>query len=148
MDHEDFSSRAESPTVNSSERPRQTDAQRDLERERQRQAAEREFQRQEMRDRELQREIERERQRERNRDSSAEGRQATGVGLVIGNQLANPDPVSILCLYLIQFFTIILNITIFSAEFSRRNGAQERENNALVPSAKTTTGGVKGTQRG
>ncbi|XP_033208972.1 patronin isoform X3 [Belonocnema kinseyi] len=95
LEHEDFPSRAESPPVNSSERPRQTDAQRNMERERQRQVAERDFQRQEMRDRELQREIERDRQRERNRDSSADGRQATGVGLVIGNQLANPDPNSL-----------------------------------------------------
>jgi len=60
-----------------------------------RQAEEREQQRQQMRDRELKKELERERHREKQRDSSAEGRHSSGVGLVIGNQLTNPDPVCI-----------------------------------------------------
>lgn len=71
------------------------EAQRELERERLRQADEREQQRQEMRDRELKKEMERERQREKQRDGSAEGRHTSGVGLIIGNQLTNPDPVRI-----------------------------------------------------
>ncbi|XP_012272704.1 patronin isoform X2 [Orussus abietinus] len=95
IEQEDFSVRPESPPANTVERQRHLEAQRDLERERQRQAEEREQQRQEMRDRELQRQIERERQRDRQRDGSVEGRQASGVGLVIGNQLANPDPNSL-----------------------------------------------------
>ncbi|KAK2582392.1 hypothetical protein KPH14_004717 [Odynerus spinipes] len=95
IEHEDFSVRTESPPASASERQKQMDAQRDLERERQRQAEEREYHRQEMRDRELQKEINRERHRERQRDDSAEGRQSSGVGLVIGNQLANPDPNSL-----------------------------------------------------
>ncbi|XP_015607322.1 patronin isoform X4 [Cephus cinctus] len=97
IEQEDFTVRPESPPASAAERQRQMEAQRDLERERLRQAEEREQQRQEMRDRELQKEMERERQRERQRDGSAEGRQAagTGVGLVIGNQLTNPDPNSL-----------------------------------------------------
>ncbi|GAB1859586.1 LOW QUALITY PROTEIN: patronin [Camponotus japonicus] len=90
-EHEDFM-RSESPPVSTVERQKQAEAQRELERERLRQAEEREQQRQEMRDRELKREIERERQREKQRDSNTEGRHASGVGLVIGNQLTNPDP--------------------------------------------------------
>lgn len=85
--------RSESPLISAVERHKQAEAYRELERERLRQAEEREQQRQEMRDRELKREIERERQREKQRDDSAEGRHASGVGLVIGNQLTNPDPV-------------------------------------------------------
>jgi len=92
--------RSESPT-NAVERQKQMEAQRDLERERLRQADEREQQRQEMRDRELKREMERERQREKQRDSSTEGRHASGVGLVIGNQLTNPDPVCIIIILII-----------------------------------------------
>ncbi|KAG7199626.1 hypothetical protein KM043_014228 [Ampulex compressa] len=92
-EHEDFASRAESPPSSANERRKQLEVHRDLERERQRQLEERELLRQEMRDRELQREMDRERQRERqHRDGSAEGRQSSGVGLIIGNQLANPDP--------------------------------------------------------
>lgn len=75
------------------ERQKHIETQRELERERLRQADEREYLRQEMRDRELKREMERERQREKLRDNNAEGRHASGVGLVIGNQLTNPDPV-------------------------------------------------------
>ncbi|XP_020292949.1 patronin isoform X6 [Pseudomyrmex gracilis] len=92
IEHEDFSVRPESPPANAVERQKQMEAQRELERERLRQADEREQQRQEMRDRELKKEIERERQREKQRDGSAEGRHTSGVGLVIGNQLTNPDP--------------------------------------------------------
>lgn len=92
IEHEDFM-RSESPPVSVVEKHKQVEAQRELERERLRQAEEREQQRQEMRDRELKREIERERQREKQRDDSTEGRHASGVGLVIGNQLTNPDPV-------------------------------------------------------
>ncbi|XP_039307077.1 patronin isoform X3 [Solenopsis invicta] len=92
IEHEDFTVRPESPPASALERQKQMEAQRELERERLRQADEREHQRQEMRDRELKRELERERQREKQRDSSTEGRHASGVGLVIGNQLANPDP--------------------------------------------------------
>ncbi|XP_011256822.1 patronin isoform X3 [Camponotus floridanus] len=91
IEHEDFM-RSESPPVSAVERHKQAEAQRELERERLRQAEEREQQRQEMRDRELKREIERERQREKQRDSNTDGRHASGVGLVIGNQLTNPDP--------------------------------------------------------
>ncbi|XP_050456608.1 patronin isoform X6 [Cataglyphis hispanica] len=91
IEHEDFM-RSESPPVSVVEKHKQVEAQRELERERLRQAEEREQQRQEMRDRELKREIERERQREKQRDGSTEGRHASGVGLVIGNQLTNPDP--------------------------------------------------------
>lgn len=97
--------RPESPT--SAERHKQMEAQRDLGRERLRQADEREQHRQEMRDRELKREMERERQREKQRDSSTEGRHASGVGLVIGNQLTNPDPVCtivILIIYSNKFY--------------------------------------------
>ncbi|XP_025159563.1 patronin isoform X8 [Harpegnathos saltator] len=92
IEHEDFTMRPESPPASAIERQKQMEAQRELERERLRQAEEREHQRQEMRDRELKREMERERQREKQRDSSAEGRHSSGVGLVIGNQLTNPDP--------------------------------------------------------
>ncbi|KMQ97150.1 calmodulin-regulated spectrin-associated protein 1 [Lasius niger] len=91
IEHEDFM-RSESPLISAVERHKQAEAHRELERERLRQVEEREQQRQEMRDRELKREIERERQREKQRDDSAEGRHASGVGLVIGNQLTNPDP--------------------------------------------------------
>lgn len=89
IEQEDFSVRPESPPNNLAERQRQLD--RDFEKENLRQAEERQHQRQEARDRELQREMDRERQRER--DRSTEARQAAGVGLVIGTQLANPDPV-------------------------------------------------------
>ncbi|XP_024867470.1 patronin-like isoform X5 [Temnothorax curvispinosus] len=92
IEHEDFTMRPESPPASALERQKQMEAQRELERERLRQADDREQQRQEMRDRELKREMERERQREKQRDSSTEGRHASGVGLVIGNQLTNPDP--------------------------------------------------------
>ncbi|XP_071566319.1 patronin isoform X10 [Temnothorax nylanderi] len=92
IEHEDFTVRPESPPASALERQKQMEAQRELERERLRQADDREQQRQEMRDRELKREMERERQREKQRDSSTEGRHASGVGLVIGNQLTNPDP--------------------------------------------------------
>lgn len=95
IEHEDFTVRPESPPASAVERQKQLDAQRELERERLRQAEEREQQRQQMRDRELKKELERERQREKQRDSSTEGRQSSGVGLVIGNQLTNPDPVCI-----------------------------------------------------
>ncbi|XP_063990128.1 patronin isoform X6 [Diachasmimorpha longicaudata] len=93
IEHEDFSARPDSPPVNPIDRQRHMDVQRDLERERQRQAEEREQQRQELRDRELQREIDKERYRE-DRQRTGETR-PTGVGLVIGNELANPDPNSL-----------------------------------------------------
>ncbi|XP_043484313.1 patronin isoform X2 [Leptopilina heterotoma] len=80
-----LSSRAESPSV---ERHLKENF-REAEKEKQRLAAEREHMRQEMRDRELKREIDKE-QRQRNREATT-----TGVGLVIGNQLANPDPNSL-----------------------------------------------------
>nr|XP_012216761.1 PREDICTED: patronin isoform X2 [Linepithema humile] len=92
IEHEDFTVRPESPPANTIERQKQMEAQRELERERLRQAEEREQQRQEMRDRELKREMERERQREKQRDGSTDSRHASGVGLMIGNQLTNPDP--------------------------------------------------------
>ncbi|XP_051154754.1 patronin isoform X4 [Leptopilina boulardi] len=104
-DNHDFSTttimRSESPAI---ERQRQQqDNLRETEKEKQRLAAEREYVRQEMRDRELQREIDKEqRQREmRNRELQSDPRQqsqtttTSGVGLVIGNQLANPDPNSL-----------------------------------------------------
>ncbi|XP_066580923.1 patronin-like isoform X3 [Prorops nasuta] len=95
IEQEDFSVRPDSPSSSIVERQKQIEAQRDLEKERQRQTEEREIQRQEMRNRELQREIDRSQQREKQRDSNADGRQSIGVGLVIGNQLANPDPNSL-----------------------------------------------------
>lgn len=102
IEHEDFTMRPDSPPASAIERQKQFEAQRELERERLRQAEEREYQRQEMRDRELKREMERERQREKQRDGSAEGRHSSGVGLVIGNQLTNPDPV---CVIIFSLFT-------------------------------------------
>lgn len=102
IEHEDFTVRPESPPTSAIERQKQLEAQRELERERLRQAEEREHHRQEMRDRELKREMERERQREKQRDGSAEGRHASGVGLVIGNQLTNPDPVCIIIILVIS----------------------------------------------
>ncbi|XP_043271274.1 patronin isoform X9 [Venturia canescens] len=93
IEQEDFSVRPDSPPNNVAERQRQLEAQRDFEKGNIRQAEGRQQQRQEARDRELQREMDRERQRER--DRSTEARQTTGVGLVIGPQLANPDPNSI-----------------------------------------------------
>lgn len=72
------------------DRQKQLEIQRESDREKQRQIDERDFQRQEIRNKEVQREGEREKQRH---EISGEGRQS-GVGLIIGNQLANPDPVS------------------------------------------------------
>ncbi|XP_044587352.1 patronin isoform X3 [Cotesia glomerata] len=98
IEQEDFTARPESPPANPVDRQRQLEAQRDLERERQRQAEEREYHRQEMRDRELRREIDKEqRVREDRLRTNSESRQnaANAVGLVIGNQLANPDPNSV-----------------------------------------------------
>ncbi|XP_034944526.1 patronin isoform X3 [Chelonus insularis] len=92
IESEDMTTRPESP-VSAVERHRQLEVQKDLEKERQRQAEEREHQRQEARDRELKREIDKERAREERQRNNSEGRQ--GVGLVIGNQLANPDPNSV-----------------------------------------------------
>ncbi|KAG5346370.1 PTRO protein, partial [Acromyrmex charruanus] len=92
IEHEDFTMHPDSSPANVIEKQKQVEAQRELERERLRQADEREQQRQEMRDRDLKREMERERQREKQRDSSTDSRHASGVGLVIGNQLTNPDP--------------------------------------------------------
>ncbi|XP_026670652.1 patronin isoform X4 [Ceratina calcarata] len=87
VENEDFTIRPDTP----SDRQRHLEIERESDREKQqRQAEEREFQRQE---REVQREVEREKQRERH-DASGEGRQS-GVGLIIGNQLANPDPNSL-----------------------------------------------------
>ncbi|XP_043262535.1 patronin isoform X4 [Colletes gigas] len=91
IDNEDFMVRSESPSTITDRKL--LEARRDSDREKQRQLDEREYHRQEMRDKELQREGEREKQRER-RDASAESRQS-GVGLIIGNQLANPDPNSL-----------------------------------------------------
>ncbi|XP_053593724.1 patronin isoform X4 [Microplitis demolitor] len=98
IEQEDFTARPESPPANAVDRQRQQEAQRDLDRERQRQAEEREYHRQEMRDRELRREIDKEqRSREDRLHTNSDSRQnpAGAVGLVIGNQLANPDPNSI-----------------------------------------------------
>ncbi|XP_076178099.1 calmodulin-regulated spectrin-associated protein patronin isoform X5 [Ptiloglossa arizonensis] len=92
VDNEDYTVRSESPSA-IIDRQKHLETRRDSDREKQRQLDEREFQRQEIRDKELQREGEREKQRER-RDNSEESRQS-GVGLIIGNQLANPDPNSL-----------------------------------------------------
>ncbi|XP_031843937.1 calmodulin-regulated spectrin-associated protein patronin isoform X20 [Nomia melanderi] len=92
VENEDFTVRPESPAT-ISDRQKLLETQRELDREKQRHIDERDFQRHEIRDKELQREVEREKQRER-RETSAENRQS-GVGLVIGNQLANPDPNSL-----------------------------------------------------
>jgi hypothetical protein len=96
LDEDDFSSRYEPSSVSTiMDRQRQLGAQKDLEREKRRnEAEEREHQRQELKDRELQREITKERQRERQKSEGADARQTNSVGLVIGNQLSNPDPVS------------------------------------------------------
>ncbi|XP_024227357.1 patronin isoform X16 [Bombus impatiens] len=93
VDSEDFTMRPDSPSAIVMDRQKQLEIQRDSDREKQRQIDERDFQRQEIRDREIQREGEREKQRERH-EISAESRQS-GVGLIIGNQLANPDPNSL-----------------------------------------------------
>ncbi|XP_015522399.2 patronin isoform X6 [Neodiprion lecontei] len=95
IEQEDFTVRPESPPASAAERQRQLEAQRDLERERIKQAEEREQQRQEIRDRDMQREMERERQRDRQKDNTSVSRQGSGIGLVIGTQLANPDPNSL-----------------------------------------------------
>ncbi|XP_017760211.1 PREDICTED: patronin isoform X8 [Eufriesea mexicana] len=92
VENEDFTMRPDSPAT-TIDRQKQLEIQRDLDREKQRQIDERDFQRQEIRDEELQREVEREKQRERH-EMSGESRQS-GVGLIIGNQLANPDPNSL-----------------------------------------------------
>lgn len=110
--------RPESPSASVLERQKQMEAQRELERERLRQADEREQQRQEMRDRELKREIERERQREKQRDSSTDSRHASGVGLVIGNQLTNPDPVYITVILTTQIAAINSTYSYISLVFS------------------------------
>lgn len=90
LDQDDYLSRYVNATV---DRHRQTLVQKDSEREKQRQGEEREKQQQELRDRETGREIARERQRERQKSEGSDGRQNNSVGLVIGNQLANLDPV-------------------------------------------------------
>ncbi|XP_036145003.1 patronin isoform X2 [Monomorium pharaonis] len=87
-EYEKLTMRLESSPTSALERQKEMEAQRELERERLRQIDEREQQRrgQELRNREM------ERERQKQRDSNTEGRHASGVGLVIGNQLANPDP--------------------------------------------------------
>ncbi|XP_012262827.2 patronin isoform X9 [Athalia rosae] len=95
IEQEDFTVRPESPPASAVDRQRQLEAQRDLERERLKQAEEREQQRQEIRDRDMQRDMERERIRDRQKDNATASRQGTGIGLVIGTQLANPDPNSL-----------------------------------------------------
>lgn len=93
MDESDYMSRYESsPASATMDRQRQVTAHKDLGREKQRQAEERENQ--ELRERELQQQMARERQRERQKSEDSDGRQNNSVGLVIGNQLTNPDPVS------------------------------------------------------
>ncbi|XP_006571720.1 patronin isoform X12 [Apis mellifera] len=92
VENEDFTMRPDSPSAIAIDRQKQLEAQRDLDREKH-QIDERDFQRQEIRDKEIQREGEREKQRERH-DITGENRQS-GVGLIIGNQLANPDPNSL-----------------------------------------------------
>ncbi|XP_006608348.1 patronin isoform X17 [Apis dorsata] len=92
VENEDFTMRPDSPSAIAIDRQKQLEAQRDLDREKH-QIDERDFQRQEIRDKEIQREGEREKQRERH-EITGESRQS-GVGLIIGNQLANPDPNSL-----------------------------------------------------
>lgn len=88
---EDYLSRYESPPASATlGRQRQIEAQKNLEREKQRQAEDREYERQELIAREYQRDMARERQK----SESSDARQSNSVGLVIGNQLSNPDPVS------------------------------------------------------
>lgn len=96
VEHDDFMTRPESPLISGTERQRYLEVEKNIERERHRQMEEREYQRQEMRDRELKREIDKERVRanDRQRLNSNENR-PSGVGLVIGNELANPDPNSV-----------------------------------------------------
>ncbi|XP_028524714.1 patronin isoform X24 [Apis cerana] len=92
VENEDFTMRPDSPSAIAIDRQKQLEAQRDLDREKH-QIDDRDFQRQEIRDKEIQREGEREKQRERH-EITGESRQS-GVGLIIGNQLANPDPNSL-----------------------------------------------------
>ncbi|XP_078049388.1 calmodulin-regulated spectrin-associated protein patronin isoform X5 [Augochlora pura] len=89
IENEDFTVRPESPAA-IADKQKLLDRESDREK---RHIDERDFHRHEIRDKEMQREGEREKQRER-RDRSAESRQS-GVGLIIGNQLANPDPNSL-----------------------------------------------------
>lgn len=119
IEHEDFTMHSESSPAIAIEKQKQVETQRELERERFRQADEREQQRQEMRDRDLKREMERERQREKQRDSSTDSRHASGVGLVIGNQLTNPDPVYIIIIFTNQItINSIYSYTFVSFDFS------------------------------
>ncbi|KAK9302495.1 hypothetical protein QLX08_005556 [Tetragonisca angustula] len=90
IENEDFTMRPDSPAT-IMDRQKQLEIQRESDREKQRQIDERDFQRQEIRNKEVQKEGEREKQRH---EISGEGRQS-GVGLIIGNQLANPDPNSL-----------------------------------------------------
>ncbi|XP_043510319.1 patronin isoform X6 [Frieseomelitta varia] len=90
IENEDFTMRPDSPAT-IMDRQKQLEIQRESDREKQRQIDERDFQRQEIRNKEVQREGAREKQRH---EISGEGRQS-GVGLIIGNQLANPDPNSL-----------------------------------------------------
>lgn len=134
--------RPESPSAAAIDRQKQLESQRDLDRQKQRQAEEREYQRQEIRDKEAIRGAEREKQRERY-EISGEGRQS-GVGLIIGNQLANPDPVS-LCgkhrkFYRYLFSHFFYRYYIFS-EFSGRNGTEEGTHNAPIITQKATARG-------
>lgn len=80
MESEDYSAHEVSP----SERHRQLEEQK-MERDRKREAEDREYARQEL----INREMEKERQKENN------GHQSSGVGLVIGKELTNLDPVII-----------------------------------------------------
>lgn len=161
IEHEDFTVRPESPPASALERQKQLEAQRELERERLRQAEEREHHRQEMRDRELKKELERERQRDKQRESSADGRHSSGVGLVIGNQLTNPDPVRVAILFTWVVNSIVtpwprtwelhsrngmIGIEIIRAEFNGRDGEEEGEDNADVAAAETEAGGDEGTE--
>lgn len=91
IENEDFTMRPDSPSATIMDRQKQLEIQRESDREKQRQIDERDFQRQEIRNKEVQREEEREKQRH---EISGESRQS-GVGLIIGNQLTNPDPSSL-----------------------------------------------------
>ncbi|XP_058802244.1 patronin isoform X4 [Phymastichus coffea] len=94
LDENDYLPRYDSPPVNATmDRPRQSIAQKETEREKQIQIEER--QQQELREKELQQQMARERQREKLKSEGSDGRQNNSVGLVIGNQLTNPDPNSI-----------------------------------------------------
>ncbi|XP_011501000.1 PREDICTED: patronin isoform X3 [Ceratosolen solmsi marchali] len=91
LNEDNFSSQYEASSTTIIDRQRQIRVQR----EKQKENEEQEQQLQELKNRELQQEIVMERQKERQKNEGLDDRQANSVGLIIGNQLSNPDPNSI-----------------------------------------------------